>query len=332
MGMTDTDINAFNLNIRQTPWYQEWFQQRGLNPNQVKLNDRQRNELKALVEQQAGVQLPGDMKIDPAGNLNEKGGWAGLPTGVKIAIIGAAAVGTMGAAGVFGGAAGAASGAAGGTSAATGAGAAGAAGTAAGTGGSFLGALGGSKAALLGLGLSTAGKLAGGAADQRSQDRGAQAEYDLTRHGMEQQRIGTQNSQALQYATAKTGAEQNRMRQVASADMLGSMKTPTDPRARFDNGGRMSPETIAIMRDRAMTALESGSDVPTMQQTEATPQMPEGSGMDSFLNALRMGSTAVGALQESGLFNRPPPDEEVPRLNAANQDRVNEIYGKVRYF
>jgi hypothetical protein len=132
--MNDTDINAFNLKIRQTPWYQEWFQQRGLDPNHVKLNDQQRQELKSLVEQQAGFKFPGDMKIDPAGNLNEKGGWAGLPLGVKIAIIAGATVATAGAAGAFSGGAGAASGAAGGgASTATGAGTV-AAGTGAGVG------------------------------------------------------------------------------------------------------------------------------------------------------------------------------------------------------
>ena len=113
MGMTDTSINEFNARIRETPWYQEWFAQRGLNPNQVKLNEQQRNELKQLIQQQTGFQMPKDMKIDPAGNLNEKGGWAGLPTGVKIAIIAGATIATAGAAGAFSGAAGAASGASG---------------------------------------------------------------------------------------------------------------------------------------------------------------------------------------------------------------------------
>ena len=154
--MNDTSINAFNLKIRQTPWYQEWFAQRGLNPNQVKLNDQQRAELQGLVQQKAGFVFPKDMKIDPAGNLNEKGGWAGLPTGVKIAIIAGATVATAGAAGAFAGGAGAASGVAGGAGGAaagggvTAAGGLGA-GAAAGAGGSLLGGLGGSTAMQLGL-------------------------------------------------------------------------------------------------------------------------------------------------------------------------------------
>lgn len=101
--MDDTSINAFNLKIRLTDWYQDWFRSKGLNPNMVKLNDQQREELKRLVEAKSGFVFPKDMKIDPAGNLNEKGGWAGLPTGVKIAIIAGATVATAGAAGAFAG-------------------------------------------------------------------------------------------------------------------------------------------------------------------------------------------------------------------------------------
>jgi len=69
----------------------------------VRLNDQQREELKKLVETKSGYKLPGDMKIDPAGNLNEKGGWAGLPTAAKLAIIAGATVATAGAAGAFSG-------------------------------------------------------------------------------------------------------------------------------------------------------------------------------------------------------------------------------------
>lgn len=204
------------------------------------------------------------------------------------------------------------------------------------TGGtSLLGTLGmGAKTAgLVGAGLGAAGKLASGASAQRAQDRGAQAEHDLVRAQLENQRIGNANTQALQFANARTGAEQNRMRQVMSSDMLGSSTQPTDPRARMSGAGYMSPETIAMMRERAMKALESGSDVPQMQQTAATPTMPKGTGMDSFLNALSMGGTALGALNEAGIFNRGPQMTEVdPNLNAANDERVNDIYGRVRFF
>ena len=326
MGMTDTSINAFNEKIRGTEWYQAWFAQRGLNPNQVKLNDQQRAELQNLIQQKAGFQFPKDMQIDPAGNLNEKGGWAGLPTGVKIAIIAGATIATAGAAGAFAGGAGAVSGASGAGSTAIGTGmgiapslagstaagigsmgagagiAAGTGAAAAGTGGSFLSALGGSKGVMSGI--SMAGKLASGAAAQRAQDRGAETEFDYLNNqnynNAMQSRTGQQNTQALQYATARTTAEQNRMRQIGSADMLGNSKPPSDPRARVSGAGYMNPETIAMMRDRALKALESGSDVP---EPTAIPEyretsMAQPTKTDSFLKTLGMASTGLGAWDE----------------------------------
>lgn len=188
MGMTDNDINQFNLQMRAQPWYQQWFAERGLNPNQVKLNDRQQEELKRTIEQRAGFKFPGDMKIDPAGNLNEKGGWAGLPTWAKVAIIGGAAVATGGALGAFGGAGGATSGGA----AATTAGAPSAAGSIAGsigaTGATTAGTLG-STAAVASPGIfsrigqvlnspvaTAAGRMISGATDAAANNRGAEIE------------------------------------------------------------------------------------------------------------------------------------------------------------
>lgn len=150
-------------------------------------------------------------------------------------------------------------------------------------------------------GVQVAGQMAGGAANQRSQDRGAQAEYD----GM---RVPLQNAQQLQYAQARQGADQNRMRQIGSADMLGSMKKPTDPRAIMGGGGEIDPETIAMMRERAMSALKSGSDVPQMQQLPAEPG-GGATGMDSFLRTLSGVGTGLGALQESGLFQPRQPQQ-----------------------
>jgi hypothetical protein len=110
---SESEINQLNLAMRQTPWYQDFFKQRGLNPNQVKLNDRQRAEL-AQIAARNGYQLGDRMKIDQAGNINQMGGFAGMPTWAKIAIaaapvaatagFGAAGMGPM--AGMFGGAGG----------------------------------------------------------------------------------------------------------------------------------------------------------------------------------------------------------------------------------
>lgn len=127
--MNEEQINALNLAMRQQPWYQDFFRSRGLNPDRVQLSGSQQAALSALAAAN-GFQLGDRMKIDAAGNINQKGGFAGMPTWAKIAISAAPAAATLGfgaagigpAAGLFGsGGAGAA-----GTGATTAAGAAGA--------------------------------------------------------------------------------------------------------------------------------------------------------------------------------------------------------------
>lgn len=97
--LSSADRNAINLKMRQTPWYQGYFRARGLNPNQVKLSDRQRSELAALAAQN-GMPLSSGSHIDSAGNVNISHGFAGLPTWAKIAIVGGAAATGLGFAGV----------------------------------------------------------------------------------------------------------------------------------------------------------------------------------------------------------------------------------------
>ena len=160
-------------------------------------------------------------------------------------------------------------------------------------------------------GIGIAGDIAGGAANSRAQDRGARAEYDLLRQQIENNRIGDANSQGLAYATARRGAETDRLRQIGGADMLANSKPPTDPRARLSGAGYMNPETIALMRERAMQALQSGSDVPEMQRTMPTPTMPQGTGMDSFLRVLQASGMGANALREFGARQqRPVPGAE----------------------
>jgi len=172
------------------------------------------------------------------------------------------------------------------------------------------------------------GGLAGGASRQRAEDRGAQGEYDLMR-------TSTQNRDALENSIAKRQAEQARMKQVAGADMLGNFKTPTDPRAaKFLGeggalpGGQVNPETIAMMRERAMKALATGSDTPQLQ---TMPMKPGGgaTGMDTFLNTLNMGSTALGALGQAGIFNRGNGEEQVSSVNAPKNLEA-EIFARQR--
>lgn len=178
-------------------------------------------------------------------------------------------------------------------------------------GSSLLTTLGlGSKAAtLIGAGAGIAGQLAGGAAKQRAADRGAQAEYDAAR-------IPISNAQAMQHANLKRDAETARMRQLFGADMLSNSKPPTDPRTKLSGAGYANPETVALMRSRAMQALQSGSDVPTLQ---TMPEKPGGgaTGMDSFLNALNIGSTALGGLQQAGLLGGSTP--QIERVGSINE-------------
>lgn len=92
--MSEEDLNKVNIHLREQPWYQEWFRSRGLNPNQVKLSEQQRSELSNLAARN-GFELGDRMKFDEAGNMNQKGGFAGMPTWAKVAIAAAPVAGAM---------------------------------------------------------------------------------------------------------------------------------------------------------------------------------------------------------------------------------------------
>jgi hypothetical protein len=198
-------------------------------------------------------------------------------------------------------------------------------------GASLLGMLGASApvAGAIGAGLGVAGQLAGGAANQRAQDRGAQAEYD----GL---RIPIENQVGLNYANSRRAAESDRLRQLGGTDMLSNFSTPTDPRAqKFLGqggalpGGAINPETLALIRERASKALATGSDVPPMQRL---PQEPGGGATttDSVLRALQMGGTALGAYEE--WKRRQPQPHVLPNEgNAVPEARLQELYGNVRF-
>lgn len=136
------------------------------------------------------------------------------------------------------------------------------------------------------------GRIAGGAADQRAEDRGAQAEYDLAR-------VPIHNAQNLQFSNARLDADRRRMREIGSADMLTNLKPPTDPRAKFGNAGGVNPETIAMMRERATKALDSGSDVPELQ---TVPNQPGGgpTRTDSLLRTLDLVGSGVRTVNDLG--------------------------------
>lgn len=91
-------IDDFNRQMRSQPWYQQWFQRQGLDPNHVQLSGDQRKQLQQLVLQNGGVPPDAfnDMKIDPAGNLNTEHGFASQPTWLKALEIGAPLAATAG--------------------------------------------------------------------------------------------------------------------------------------------------------------------------------------------------------------------------------------------
>lgn len=99
--MGEKEINLLNQEMRSQPWYQQWFQSKGLDQNRVKLTEDQRDELTMLAAQH-GMELGDRMKFDAAGNINQKGGFAGMPTWAKVAIAAAAVAGTGGALGAAG--------------------------------------------------------------------------------------------------------------------------------------------------------------------------------------------------------------------------------------
>ncbi len=91
---SEFELNKMNEEMRSQPWYQQWFQSKGLNPNKVKLDGRQRQELAQLAARN-GFTIGDRMKVDEAGNFNQMGGYAGMPTAAKIAIGAAPIAGAM---------------------------------------------------------------------------------------------------------------------------------------------------------------------------------------------------------------------------------------------
>jgi len=99
----EAELNQMNANLKGEQWYQDFFNQQGINPNKVKLSDTQREQLTQIAAMN-GIKLGDRMKFDQAGNMNQKGGWAGMSPLMKTLLGGAAAVGTLGIAapGAFG--------------------------------------------------------------------------------------------------------------------------------------------------------------------------------------------------------------------------------------
>lgn len=91
---SEQDLNQLNTTLKQQPWYQQFFKERGLDMNRVHLNNQQKDALTNLAGQN-GFALGDRMKFDEAGNMNQKGGFAGMPTWAKIALSAAPVAGSM---------------------------------------------------------------------------------------------------------------------------------------------------------------------------------------------------------------------------------------------
>lgn len=92
---SEEDLNKINTTLKSQPWYQQFFKDRGIDPTRVKLSGTQRQALTGIAAQN-GYALGDRMKFDEAGNMNQSGGFAGMPTWAKIAIAAAPVVATAG--------------------------------------------------------------------------------------------------------------------------------------------------------------------------------------------------------------------------------------------
>jgi hypothetical protein len=96
---SERELHAFNQKLRQQPFVQQWLAQRGkVDTGQgIQLNDQERDQF-TLMLRRNGVNVPGGMKVDGAGNFNQKNHlWRNVGIG---AAIGGAAMTGLGAAGI----------------------------------------------------------------------------------------------------------------------------------------------------------------------------------------------------------------------------------------
>lgn len=113
----DASIDQVNIWMRSTPWYQSLIRSFGQQPNNVHLSDDQKQQVVRAAQANGVVVDEGSngQEVDDSGNFEAKG--HGLRNTLIVAGVAAAALATMGAAGVFGGAAAGSSAAAGGAAA-----------------------------------------------------------------------------------------------------------------------------------------------------------------------------------------------------------------------
>jgi hypothetical protein len=159
-GTTEATRDQVNIWMRSQPWYQQMLTSWGQSPDNVHLQDWQKEAIVRGAQANGVVVDQGKQEIDDSGNFRNVG--HKLRNTLIVAGLAGATIATMGAAGAFSGAAGAAM--AGGEAAGAGAGAAGAGAVGAGTlAGIEGGAYGLGSGALAGLGTGAMGATALGA-------------------------------------------------------------------------------------------------------------------------------------------------------------------------
>ncbi len=97
----------------------------------------------------------------------------------------------------------------------------------------------------------------------------------------------------MNHDDSRLRGERQGMRQMVAADLLGTMKPPTDPRAqKFLNPSTVSPETVAAMRAKGQAELYGGG----------MTALPDAGKTDSFLNVLGTVGQYGGALKKARTY------------------------------
>jgi hypothetical protein len=100
---SEQTIDTVNQWMRASDWYNTLIKSFGQQPNNVHLNDQQKEQVMRAAQAQGVIVDEGNMEIDPSGNFNPIG--HKLRNTLIVAGLAAATIATMGAAGVFSGAA-----------------------------------------------------------------------------------------------------------------------------------------------------------------------------------------------------------------------------------
>lgn len=146
--------------------------------------------------------------------------------------------------------------------------------------------------------LDAVGDVAGAGAKAQQNDRMSEAQL--------QTRMNEGNNRAaLEAGTFNAGREGSLIRRALAARMMGDLKAPTDPRARFGGGvSNMSPDTLAAMQKYGAMAdadVMSGG----YKLTPTMSSIPTSGAMEKILGGVGTGAGILSALRKIGGGGRP---------------------------